>query len=58
MIAKFDKTTRDGNGTGLREYLENGTHNDRDLKDKRATGTVVLTPWSHNLPDRGYKNIP
>ena len=58
MIAKFDNTTRDGNGTGLREYLENGTKNDRDLKDKRFTlyGDIDILEDCIKLGhDRGYK---
>ena len=58
MIAKFDSTSRGGNGVGLKDYLENGTNNDRDEKDKRVTlyGDIdILQSCIKIGHDKGYK---
>jgi hypothetical protein len=58
LIAKFDSTSRGGNGNGLKHYLENGTNNDRDEKDKRVTlyGDIDILQSCIKLGhDKGYK---
>lgn len=58
MLNVFDSKTRNGNGKGLVEYLENGTNNDRDIKDNRITlsGNLDILQRNINLAyEKNYK---